>query len=61
MDAITPDPIYIDYGANVTVSAPPSSDVFDATQLAEMLSNAEAASRKIAAEENIEVEWEKDW
>ena len=24
-----------DYGANVTVSAPPSSDVFDATQLAE--------------------------
>jgi beta-ureidopropionase / N-carbamoyl-L-amino-acid hydrolase len=33
----------------------------DATQLAEMLSNAEAASRKIAAEENIEVEWEKIW
>ncbi|HET9114829.1 MAG TPA: Zn-dependent hydrolase [Gaiellaceae bacterium] len=33
----------------------------DATQLAEMLSNAEAASRKIAAEEGIEVEWEKIW
>src|SRR5690349_3346628 len=33
----------------------------DATQLAEMLSNAEAASRKIAAEESIEVEWEKIW
>jgi N-carbamoyl-L-amino-acid hydrolase len=33
----------------------------DATQLAEMLSNAEAASRKIAAEENIDVEWEKIW
>jgi N-carbamoyl-L-amino-acid hydrolase len=33
----------------------------DATQLAEMLSNAEAASRKIAAEENIEVAWEKIW
>jgi hydantoinase/carbamoylase family amidase len=33
----------------------------DATQLAEMLSNAEAASRRIAAEENIEVEWEKIW
>jgi len=33
----------------------------DAAQLAEMLSNAEAASRKIAAEENIEVEWEKIW
>jgi len=33
----------------------------DAHQLAEMLSNAEAASRKIAAEENIEVEWEKIW
>ena len=32
-----------------------------AHQLAEMLSNAEAASRKIAAEENIEVEWEKIW
>jgi N-carbamoyl-L-amino-acid hydrolase len=33
----------------------------DATQLAEMLSNAEAASRRIAAEEGIEVEWEKIW
>jgi hydantoinase/carbamoylase family amidase len=33
----------------------------DATQLAEMLSNAEAASRRIAAEENIDVEWEKIW
>src|SRR5213593_3779073 len=33
----------------------------DATQLAEMLSNAEAASRRIAAEESIEVEWEKLW
>jgi N-carbamoyl-L-amino-acid hydrolase len=33
----------------------------EATQLAEMLSNAEAASRRIAAEENIEVEWEKIW
>jgi beta-ureidopropionase / N-carbamoyl-L-amino-acid hydrolase len=33
----------------------------DASQLAEMLSNAEAASRKIAAEENIDVEWEKIW
>src|SRR5690348_1217971 len=33
----------------------------DATQLAEMLSNTEAASRKIADEENIEVEWEKVW
>jgi len=33
----------------------------DAHQLAEMLSNAEAASREIAAEENIEVEWEKIW
>ncbi|MFL5915584.1 MAG: Zn-dependent hydrolase [Gaiellaceae bacterium] len=33
----------------------------DATQLAEMLSNAEAASRRIAGEENIEVEWEKIW
>jgi N-carbamoyl-L-amino-acid hydrolase len=33
----------------------------DATQLAEMLSNAEAASRKFAHEENIEVEWEKIW
>jgi N-carbamoyl-L-amino-acid hydrolase len=33
----------------------------DAAQLAEMLSNAEAASRRIAADENIEVEWEKIW
>jgi hydantoinase/carbamoylase family amidase len=33
----------------------------NATQLAEMLSNAEAASRRIAAEEKIEVEWEKIW
>jgi len=33
----------------------------DATQLAEMLSNAEAASTRIAGEENIEVEWEKIW
>jgi beta-ureidopropionase / N-carbamoyl-L-amino-acid hydrolase len=33
----------------------------DATKLAEMLSNAEAASRKFAQEENIEVEWERIW
>jgi N-carbamoyl-L-amino-acid hydrolase len=33
----------------------------DATQLAEMLSNAEAASRRFAQEENIEVEWQKIW
>jgi len=33
----------------------------DATQLAEMLSNAEAASRRIASEENIDVEWQKIW
>jgi hydantoinase/carbamoylase family amidase len=33
----------------------------DATQLAEMLSNAEAASRRIAGEENVEVAWEKIW
>ena len=33
----------------------------DAVQLAEMLSNAEAASRRFAREENIEVEWEKIW
>jgi N-carbamoyl-L-amino-acid hydrolase len=33
----------------------------DAAQLAEMLSNAEAASRRIAVEESIEVEWEKIW
>jgi N-carbamoyl-L-amino-acid hydrolase len=33
----------------------------DATQLAEMLSNAEAASRRFAHEEGIEVEWDKIW
>ena len=33
----------------------------DATQLAEMLSNAEAASRRFAQEEDIEVEWERVW
>ncbi len=33
----------------------------DATWLAEMLSNAEAASRKFAHEEDIEVEWERVW
>jgi hydantoinase/carbamoylase family amidase len=33
----------------------------DAAQLAEMLSNAEAASRRFAREENIEVEWERIW
>jgi hydantoinase/carbamoylase family amidase len=33
----------------------------DATQLAEMLGNAEAASRRFAQEENIEVEWERIW
>jgi beta-ureidopropionase / N-carbamoyl-L-amino-acid hydrolase len=33
----------------------------DATQLAEMLSNAEAASRRFATEEGIEVEWAKIW
>jgi N-carbamoyl-L-amino-acid hydrolase len=33
----------------------------DASQLAEMLSNAEAASRKFAAEEDIEVSWERIW
>jgi beta-ureidopropionase / N-carbamoyl-L-amino-acid hydrolase len=33
----------------------------DATWLAEMLSNAEAASRKFAHEEGIEVEWDKIW
>jgi N-carbamoyl-L-amino-acid hydrolase len=33
----------------------------DATWLAEMLSNAEAASRKFAHEEDIEVEWQKIW
>jgi beta-ureidopropionase / N-carbamoyl-L-amino-acid hydrolase len=33
----------------------------DATKLAEMLSNAEAASRRFAAEEDVEVEWERIW
>jgi N-carbamoyl-L-amino-acid hydrolase len=33
----------------------------DATQLAELLSNAEAASRRFAAEENLDVEWDKIW
>jgi hydantoinase/carbamoylase family amidase len=33
----------------------------DATQLAEMLSNAEAASRRFAQEENLEVEFERIW
>ena len=33
----------------------------DGNQLAEMLSNAEAASRKFAAEEGIEVSWEPIW
>jgi N-carbamoyl-L-amino-acid hydrolase len=33
----------------------------DANQLAEMLSNAEAASRRFAQEEDIEVEWERIW
>jgi N-carbamoyl-L-amino-acid hydrolase len=33
----------------------------DATKLAEMLSNAEAASRRFAQEERIEVEWERIW
>jgi N-carbamoyl-L-amino-acid hydrolase len=33
----------------------------DATQLAEMLSNAEAASRRFAQKEDIEVEWERIW
>ena len=33
----------------------------DAPQLAEMLSNAEAASRRFAQEENIDVEWERIW
>jgi N-carbamoyl-L-amino-acid hydrolase len=33
----------------------------DATELAEMLSNAEAASRRFAEEEDIEVEWERIW
>jgi N-carbamoyl-L-amino-acid hydrolase len=33
----------------------------DATKLAEMLSNAEAASRRFAQEERIEVAWERIW
>jgi N-carbamoyl-L-amino-acid hydrolase len=33
----------------------------DATKLAEMLSNAQAASRRFAEEENVEVEWERIW
>ena len=33
----------------------------DSTQLAEMLSNAEAASRRFAHDEDIEVEWERIW
>src|SRR3954466_14169114 len=33
----------------------------DAAQLAEMLSNAEAASRRFAQEEDIEVEWDRIW
>jgi N-carbamoyl-L-amino-acid hydrolase len=33
----------------------------DANQLAEMLSNAEAASRRFAHEENIDVAWERIW
>jgi N-carbamoyl-L-amino-acid hydrolase len=33
----------------------------DAHQLAELLSNAEAASRRFAQEENVEVEWERIW
>jgi beta-ureidopropionase / N-carbamoyl-L-amino-acid hydrolase len=33
----------------------------DAVQLAEMLSNAEAASRRFAEEERIDVEWERIW
>jgi N-carbamoyl-L-amino-acid hydrolase len=33
----------------------------DGNQLAEMLSNAEAASRRFAQEERIEVEWERIW
>jgi len=33
----------------------------EATKLAEMLSNAEAASRRFAAEERLEVEWERIW
>jgi len=33
----------------------------DAVKLAEMLSNAEAASRRFAQEEQLEVEWERIW
>jgi N-carbamoyl-L-amino-acid hydrolase len=33
----------------------------DANQLAEMLSNAEAVSKKIAAEEQLDVDWERIW
>src|SRR5256714_825566 len=33
----------------------------DAVKLAEMLSNAEAASRRFAQEEDVEVEWERIW
>jgi len=33
----------------------------DAVQLAEMLSNAQAASRRFAEEEDVEVEWERIW
>jgi beta-ureidopropionase / N-carbamoyl-L-amino-acid hydrolase len=33
----------------------------DSTKLAEMLSNAEAASRRFAQEEDVEVEWERIW
>jgi beta-ureidopropionase / N-carbamoyl-L-amino-acid hydrolase len=33
----------------------------DAHQLAELLSNAEAASRRFAQEEDVEVEWERIW
>jgi N-carbamoyl-L-amino-acid hydrolase len=33
----------------------------DASKLAEMLSNAEAASRRFAEEEDVEVEWERIW
>src|SRR6266550_2463445 len=39
----------------------PMDKHLDATWLAEMLSNAEAASRRFAHEEGIEVEWEKIW
>jgi hydantoinase/carbamoylase family amidase len=33
----------------------------DANQLAEMLSNAEAASRRFAREEDVDVEWQRIW